>query len=219
MRCHRCKRHAGDWADTHRPLHTVGVPGEEWTNRDCVARYLPGPSGQAPAPDGRGACPARTRTAGRSSRPRPQYGRWASARHAAGRPSGDAWGGSRLLRGHAQRRTRTLRGTGTRRARQARPLTVTARARAIRCRHLVVRHPPSRARAQALALRRGLRLAGTRRRVRETSSTWRRQPTACTSRSFKQSASRSRTRTHPTDYSTCALSSSSCARSASMALR
>jgi len=26
--------------DAHRPLHTVGVPGEEWTNSDCVARYL-----------------------------------------------------------------------------------------------------------------------------------------------------------------------------------
>jgi tRNA (cmo5U34)-methyltransferase len=33
-------RCACDWADAHGPVHTDGVPGEEWTNSECVARYL-----------------------------------------------------------------------------------------------------------------------------------------------------------------------------------
>ena len=40
MRCRRCRRHGDDWADVHGLLHTDAVPGEEWTNSECVARYL-----------------------------------------------------------------------------------------------------------------------------------------------------------------------------------
>src|SRR5437764_498481 len=73
----------------------------------------------------------------------------------------------RLRGNHARGGTRALRGQRGHRAGTARPRPAAARARPLRRRGLVIRHPPPRARAKALALRRGLRPARAWGSVRE----------------------------------------------------